>query len=196
MGGEPLWKRVARLLPSCGGTWQGVLRLWYLTALLHDIGYAVEIARGTVDLFKMFGKADILGDIASGFEATITEASKKLAEERFQGYSVEDAPGQDHGVVGARHIKALLDRISREDSKFAPKDYDAVVRAVALHNCRKHDIHFEEDPLAALLVLCDTLQEWKRPAIAFSAIGSEVGAWLQAPDMPIRVRLSPSGRRV
>jgi hypothetical protein len=183
-GGEPLWRRAARAIPPSRGTKQGVLKLWYLTALLHDIGYAVDIARGTADLFQMFGKADILGQFASGFNATIEEVSASLAKHGFQGYSKEDKPGEDHGVVGARHLQALLDRIAKDDHRFAPTGYAAAVRAIALHNSHKHNVRFNEDPLAFLLILCDTLQQWERPAVSFSAIGSEVGAWLLAPESP------------
>lgn len=181
IGGEPLWKRAVTGIPSCN-TRRDVLKLWYLTALLHDVGYAVDIAKGAADLFRMFGKGDILDDFATGFKKSIDEISEKLAKTSFQGYTESDRPGEDHGVISARHLEILLERIAGEDGKFDRKDYAPAVQAIASHNSHKHKIVFETDPLAFLLVLCDALQEWRRPALSFAAVGSEVGAWLLAPE--------------
>lgn len=180
VGADPLWRKVSDTHPP-GSTKNDVMKLWFLAALLHDIGYAVDIAKGTADLFRMLGKADIHRDFIDGFTRTIEEVSDKLAKEGFQNYVSSDNPGADHGVIGARHLEGLTKRIASEDCKVNHDEYEPAIRAIAWHNSKKHPISFANHSLAFLLVLCDTLQEWRRPALPFAAVGSEVGAWLLAP---------------
>ena len=108
--GIPLWKRALPSLPLAG-TKEDVLKLWYLAALLHDVGYAVDLAKGVRDVFRTLGAEDILGEFVQGIDITILRVSQRLAGEKFQNYSLSDKPGEDHGVVGAQHMRALLAQI-------------------------------------------------------------------------------------
>jgi CheY-like chemotaxis protein len=62
----------------------------------------------------------------------------------------------DHGVIGS----AILAQNIKQEK------IDAVMRmalkAMALHNNKNNIIKFDDEPIAALLVLCDELQEWER----------------------------------
>jgi hypothetical protein len=56
-----------------------------------------------------------------------------------------------------------------------------VIEAIAKHNSRKHTVSFDTSPLAFLLIICDTVQEWNRPRLSFHTGPSEIMAWLFDP---------------
>lgn len=77
------------------------------------------------------------------------------------------APNLDHGIVGAEHLRCLLEVISKRNG--GAHMYDAACRAVALHNLHRETVEFQRDPLAFLLILCDAIQEWNRPHLRFAS---------------------------
>lgn len=164
-----LWQLVAdrlrRVGRPCGQ--QEVLRLWYLTALLHDVGYGIDVLKGVRSLLGFFNKAQPLGDLAKRLADALDRLSEDLGAQGLALYATEDKPGEDHGVVAAWHLQKLLERAAEKDGKLQWQDYLPAIRAIALHNSRKYTVRFADDPLAFLLVLCDTLQEWNRPYLGF-----------------------------
>lgn len=67
----------------------------------------------------------------------------------------------DHGVIAASDLAELLPQV---DTK---RDYSAAIRAIAFHNNKQPKISAAKDPVAALLVLCDTIQDWGRSQLGF-----------------------------
>jgi len=82
-------------------------------------------------------------------------------------------------VIAARHLQGLLNRIAEDDSQVNPEEYKASIRAIAMHNSRKHTITFDKEPLAFLLILCDTIQEWNRMQFNFATAPVEILAKLE-----------------
>jgi hypothetical protein len=54
---------------------------------------------------------------------------------------------------------------------------DLSIKAVGKHNCQTLSIDYAKEPLAALLVLCDSLQAWRRPQFPHFSVGP---AWMMA----------------
>ena len=174
---RPLWKLVSSRVPGKPDR-AGVLRLWYLASLLHDVGYAVEVAKGLCKLTRTFGKDDPLAALAAGVESAMRDVTSQLVAKEYLGYTAADNPGEDHGVVCARHLQRMLDEIEKRDPSFKPTAFLPAIKAVGFHNSRKHRISFMEEPLAFLLVLCDTVQDWNRPHLPYSTAPIQIMAWL------------------
>ena len=142
-----------------------LLKLWYLTALTHDVGYAIEILKATEKHLSFFtndiGLKQLQADVRNALENL-----SKTATDKLSFISPDDQPGEDHGVVGALHLQSLIERIAKDDRNIDPDEYLPVVRAIGLHNLRK-PVRFSKDPLAFLLILCDTIQEWNRPRLDY-----------------------------
>jgi hypothetical protein len=56
------------------------------------------------------------------------------------------------------------------------------IHAIAWHNSHKMRVSFDKDPLAFLLILCDTLQEWERPKFEYSMSPSFLLSTLRSGD--------------
>lgn len=180
--GKPLWMLVAERCAAGARRdlrdRHAALRQWYLASLLHDVGYAVEVAKGLCHLTRTFGKDDPLATLAEGVEQAMKRVSKQLAVENFLNYADSDNVGEDHGVVCARHVQRMLEEIGKQDPKVDPASYSPAVAAIGHHNSRKHKVSFDTDPLGFLLILCDTLQEWNRPYLPYSTAPLQIMTWL------------------
>ncbi|MDF2943274.1 MAG: hypothetical protein K0S01_2132 [Herbinix sp.] len=147
---------------------EDVLREWYVAALFHDVGYAMEIFNGVSNSMKFFGNSDRI----TIFNKKLTEALSVLSNELdgcFE-FSKADKPEKDHGIIGAEHLKSLINNI--KNTKPEVEDFNYACNAIANHNHRKHTVTFSENPLSFLLVLCDTLQEWNRLSFQHSTAPS------------------------
>jgi hypothetical protein len=169
------------ILPCFSGNHKKVLKLWYVAALLHDIGYAIEEFKGMSDAFKFFGCSDELAMFTNSLENLVRELSEKVCDNKSQdyGYEIGEKPGEDHGVASALHLEGLLRRIGKDDPRVTIEEYKPAIRAIMLHNLRTRKVIFEKDPLGFLLVLCDTIEEWNRPRLSFATAPIQILAWLQ-----------------
>jgi len=177
--GIPLWETVAAKL-GCSGDKQRVLRLWYIASLIHDVGYGIEVMKGVKRLLTFFKNARPLKRLTADVQKALGRLSKALADEPFLDFSTEDRPGEDHGVVAARHLHGLIETIESDDPEVKLADYQAAVDAIARHNHRgKNAVVFEKAPLSFLLILCDTLQEWSRPRLHYDSAPYEILSWMR-----------------
>jgi hypothetical protein len=90
------------------------------------------------------------------------------------GFTKEDKPWEDHGLVGAHHLHTLAEDLAK---KAKLHSVDQSIKAVGKHNCQTLSIDYEKEPLSALLVLCDALQAWRRPQFPHFSVGP---AWMMA----------------
>jgi hypothetical protein len=172
-----LWEHVMRFtgLPSK----EDILKIWYLAALLHDIGYAIEIFNGTEKVFKFFKFSEKIKDFVKDMDSSLAKLSDTL--DNTFGYFKNDNPGKDHGILAAEHLNELKNKI--KDPKEDMGKYDHALKAIAYHNHRKMKVSFEEEPFAFLLIMCDTIQEWNRPHLNYT----------NAPDIMLSKLFSESG---
>jgi hypothetical protein len=159
---------------------------WFLTSLLHDIGYAIDVCDGLNDWLEFFTSEafssirEQLKNILSGKNSDKTGIVGNLKTEFQQFYEengfVEslDKPYKDHGLIGAYHLKTLIGSINKH-SKI--DTYKEPIGAISKHNCQRIKIDYKLEPLAALLVLCDTLQSWWRPQFPHFSLGP---AWMMS----------------
>jgi hypothetical protein len=143
-----------------------VLRQWYVAALFHDMGYTIDILQGAQSALRFYKRAPDLVELADGVQRQVKWLSDKLVERKFEDFTREENPGEDHGVVGALHLSALAEHVQAR--KRQPVNYEPATRAIAVHNHRRKTVDFELAPLGFLLILCDTVQEWNRPHLSYS----------------------------
>ncbi|MHC4497732.1 MAG: hypothetical protein ACYS21_01310 [Planctomycetota bacterium] len=170
---EPLWKKVALKL-GCPEDRKRVLKLWYLAALLHDVGYGIDVLHGVRELLEFFKNAGPLKQLGENLKEAVERLSEELDEDFLIPYGAEDKPGEDHGVLAALHLQKLLESIAKDDKEVRPEEFRPAVGAIAMHNSRKHEVSFNKDPLAFLLILCDTVQEWNRVQMNFATAPAEI----------------------
>ena len=143
-----------------------VLREWYVAALFHDVGYAMEVLRRGGKAHEFFKRSKKLRELSDNVESLLQDLSKSFVEDDFEGFTKDDDPGRDHGVVAAVHLRGLIEHI--RERRPGMHDYSAALRAIAMHNHQKRIVDFENEPLSFLLILCDTIQEWNRPHVRYS----------------------------
>lgn len=166
---KQLWEYVASLLKLKNKN--EVLRLWYMTALLHDIGYAMDVLNSSRKFLSFFKHSSFLSDVDKKITDAISNPNEEHKKE-IEKIRLKYKPGmeQDHGIVGALHLSSLLKKIAKDSPHFKAEEYLPAVRAIALHNLRDiyDKISFPKDPLAFLLAICDQIQEWRRPRLPYS----------------------------
>ncbi len=136
---------------------------WFLAALLHDIGFAADAIRQAADHIDYL-KSEYMDELRAQIEAAIEKTVTRIREELLQvslGLGLED---MDHGVVGYLHVREAIEKAVREPSR--QREFDPACLAILKHNLKKVPIAFETEPIAALLLLCDELQEWERPRLS------------------------------
>lgn len=138
---------------------------WWVAALIHDTAYGIDIFDATLKLLDYFSNNKEVKDF--------TESSRKAAAQMADPPKLKELAPElefdptlrkgDHGVIAAASLNKTLERIGSETrKKFRPS-----VRAIAFHNTRFPKVDAGRDPIAALLILCDTVQEWGRSSLGF-----------------------------
>jgi len=153
------------------------LRQWYLAALLHDFGYAVDVTKGLRDWLDFFvsGPFDTL---KAGIKGALKAMGGAAGADPFADeYGFEDLADawEDHGLVGAHHLHTLIEETKPPISHAT----DQAIRAIAVHNCQEIPIRYARGVtgLPALLCLCDLLQTWHRPHFPHFSMGP---AWMMS----------------
>jgi len=142
---------------------KNILAKWFVTSLLHDIGYILSIGDGWINLLGSF-RTESLDSVQKDMKKTFKDSVNTRLQGRSQSFLSTESDCEDHGVIGALHISELIYSIKNNE----PNEYNEYVcafRAVAFHSESKGDLVFKDDPLAVLLVICDEIQEWGRPSV-------------------------------
>ncbi|MBX7208773.1 MAG: hypothetical protein K1X78_10705 [Verrucomicrobiaceae bacterium] len=146
---------------------------WWLAALTHDTAYGIDILGGTLRLLDYFKNHDAIGHFTKAVNASVKELSQQLCGVVPDIEGLKDDTGiakGDHGLITAGHLDHSLAKIGTKDQI----DYRPAVRAIAFHNTRHPKVDALRDPVAALLILCDTVQNWGRSQLGFTRSPAEV----------------------
>jgi hypothetical protein len=151
-------RKVADVFQMPDQGYDNLLGQWFVASLLHDVGYVIDIGAGWAELLERF-EDPVMGDLSRRTREMMKEWTAHADKWSEWGYQIEDRPGEDHGVVSALHVQSAIADIASP----SVADYGAALTAIAHHNHPNATIHFQEERLSVLLVLCDELQEWDRP---------------------------------
>jgi hypothetical protein len=154
------------------------LREWFLAALCHDFGYVMELvpaALGIAQQFPVNGMRKMVPELKSQWDDKITELNR-LVKEQQELRSEIGQKRTDHGVFSYLHLRSellRLDRLAQEEvslsgppSKWKSEhceQHAEALSAILKHSLAREPVNVRKEPLSALLVLCDELQEWQRP---------------------------------
>jgi len=182
--GDPpkrLWMHVAEKMRLSGwdelGAWRHVLAQWFLAALLHDVGYVIEVGKGWTELLKRF-QSKSLTRLHEDVQKHLGELSSVATGITEWEYQTDDRPGEDHGVISAIHVRERLADLGRKRSV---GEFSHAIAAMAHHNHFSRKIPFDGEPLGVILVLADELQEWDRP-------------WMDLDRVPLALSAMPVSR--
>jgi len=163
------WTMARQIISRCQGDHaprdeDSLYRQWWVAALTHDIGYAIEVIDNALDMLSFFEEQAELTDFASNVKSQIHKLSlrDKLYNEQFENAR---SLGGDHGLIAAAHLSTLVKKMSYDDAQ----RYSGAIRAIAFHNSRIPVIDVKDDPVAGLLIMCDSLQCWRRAHLGFGA---------------------------
>lgn len=155
---------------------EALSRCWFYAGLFHDVGGVVEkrskVFKRVQDLHRVVVRHD--PDQEKGFVSGDADLVRRagqvlrllpapLAKEARRIFKRSSTSGQpDHGVVAAVH---LVEAINKGVEGALAQE---AARAVAIHNmfsevcAASEGITWEDEPVAALLAVCDQLQAWDR----------------------------------
>ena len=182
-------------------------RAWWIAALLHDHAYPISHLLKTFYARNFLFGTDFsivsshIGRINEAFERLhndmwsydlrkvlgafkeddlSTLAKKKLIGLNiFSGSEIDliDKNVYDHGLLSALNLATWITGTVSEEVKLA-------LRAIFVHNNPSIKVEMEKDPIAFLLVLCDSIQEWGRelivnnkPIVELDRIVLELNKW-------------------
>lgn len=183
------------------------LGCWLLAALCHDIGYALQPHLRWLTRAGADSQPGIPSDVQQaivtcvrGFLTGVNDAAKA----RFC-LTTNLAGNYDHGIMSAHHMAGVISGLNLEHADARSSEWmEIALAAIARHNLTEEIIDFQKEPIAALLVLCDELQDWGRPRWDSDVFAEQVLAAMhfgQArlrgyTDMCSRLRIqrSPSAR--
>ncbi len=145
-----------------------LLRQWWVAALLHDTGYGVETLKGALTLMDFFAAHPAVDSFTSGVRHGVSKLG--TAFNSYPDLEDETGRGHDHGVVMAHYLNTVIAKLGAVYSD----DYTLAARAIAFHNSRLPAVDGKSDPLAALLIVCDSLQEWRRAHLGFGRASATI----------------------
>ena len=141
------------------------LRNWVLAALLHDVGYGLNLNRLVIDRLRFLEHAQPLKDYLKNLKNTLDSQEDDLCKEIQRWLPGHQIRKIDHGVISAMFTCHLNKTSPDSVNKAWLEDIQPALRAIIRHNLPEDRIDPENEPLSFLLFLCDHLQEWDRPRV-------------------------------
>ena len=138
---------------------------WVLAALLHDVGYGLNLNRLILNRLRFLEISPVLKGYLENLQKALKAHGATLCDEIqrwMPGHRIQEV---DHGVVSAMFVSAL--NMASPDS--VDSDWldgiQPALKAIIRHNLPEASIDPLKEPLSFLLLLCDHLQEWDRPRV-------------------------------
>ncbi len=181
----------SRLWPPLPENEHDFLAQWWCASLIHDTAYGIDIFDGTLKLLDFFTNRDEVKAFVGAARKTVENMAddlRKVAQELRSDVSIKRG---DHGVIAAASLKNVLNSIGAATSR----KYEPAVRAIAFHNTRVPKVDAGLDPVAALLILCDTVQEWGRSSLGFDRSPAVLlSRMIEASSVPSEEQFGPVKR--
>ena len=135
-----------------------ILRVWFIAALFHDVGFIyeafTEVWKNLKDIMKYPNFKEMHLDIEKALanfkkRFSVSDVREKLYESKFTREF-------DHSKIGACLISNLLGESNLICDMAA---------FITDHHSSNETLEFTERPLSFLMVLLDEIQEWQRPVL-------------------------------
>jgi hypothetical protein len=151
---------------------RSIIKQWFVAALFHDFGYVMELLPSLCRMLELFpmGPGD---NVARVVGRALTEEIDKVNKVVKDDQKLATDLGQrsDHGVFSYLHLQQLFKGLSSNCATSSKKGggytvrYSQSLSAVLKHSIMSEQIKVRTQPLDALLVICDEIQEWLRPTV-------------------------------
>jgi hypothetical protein len=133
---------------------------WLVAALLHDIGYALQVIPRGLDALPP-GIVEGLDELVEDIRRRLRQAPSEVADydptpTRASG-KLEAA---DHAHVSMAAVLSCLGSLC--DQWQTASVYNPAAAAIVDHGSKDTLIDYSTNPLSALIVVCDQLQDWGR----------------------------------
>lgn len=167
------------------------LAQWWTAALVHDTAYGIDILHGTLKLLEFFTGHPEIGRLIETSRKGVAEIATKLAEVAGELKDDGSLKKGDHGLIAAASLKTIVCGIGEKTAA----RFEAAIRAIAFHNTRRPKVNAGKDPVAALLILCDSVQEWGRSTLRFERSPAVMlSRMMEAASTPAGEQLGPVRR--
>lgn len=163
------------------------LQNWILAALLHDVGYGLNLSTYVLAHLDFLKKSRKLEMYLDDLERYIEKRNHSLCTEIqkwMPGHKI-GVDTLDHGVISAIFALALSGYPPGQSTKSWHKDINDALRAIIRHNLPLDMINPSEEPLSFLLLFCDHLQEWDRPRMGKDFLYSLGAKLVRSPSPPM-----------
>jgi len=139
-----------------------LLRNWFIAALCHDFGYAMELCPPVLDHMEAFawkGLRDVVGELKRTWDSRVQAMNQELKRE--QHLASDLGTRCNHGIASFFHLQRLLAEAGRGTDA---TEYGPALQAIFVHDLPNEAVDFKTEPIPAALIICDELQEWDRPS--------------------------------
>ena len=153
------------------------LKAWFVAALCHDLGYLYESFAKLIEPLKEVA-GDGLDTVVTALQTALnngTQDAFRVAHDSAQATCpeltscmkrlAEQDGNLDHGVAAWLHLCSWRKEHHDENGYI-----NVALKAIARHNLADHTLSAAAEPIAALLILCDHVQEWGRARASASAM--------------------------
>jgi hypothetical protein len=150
---------------------------WLLASLWHDSGYTVSAQLKDYPDALTAAHPTLFESLVARLKATISPFLGSVNRTVAQHVRLTtDLRSQfDHGVMSCYFVADMINKVIPRDVKMRKgKAFEHALSAIAKHNLVDETMNFGSEPVAALLVLCDELQDWGRPRWDSDAFASEI----------------------
>jgi len=142
-----------------------LLQNWFVSSLLHDIGFALKVVPEAFSLFEDTSSKAVkkmLEDIGKSVEMVNGAFHSSLKGDPTPSRNIESLRPADHASVSFVQVREQLEKIKSFNDDEVDRYYDAL-KAIIEHSDSDLPVDFMKSPLSALLLFCDKIQDWERP---------------------------------
>jgi hypothetical protein len=151
-----------------------LVKNWLVSSLFHDVGYVLEVYN-VITAETNYVECSDINAFRDSVESVIRKGLGKLNKGLLEGFASLnlELPALDnnkvsHGIISAAHVLNILKTMpakNDDERQNLIKGYQSAIYAMAMHEHTGKEVLLGREPLAAILKLCDEVQDWERPRI-------------------------------
>jgi hypothetical protein len=170
------------------------LRNWFLASLCHDFGYVANLFPATHRTMLEFPSRNIsfaIEELQAAWSKQMSRINSGVAADAILLSEMDSRC--DHGVFSYLHLRSVLRGLDADAPAQLPsighgrrfaarvgrllcKEHKQALNAVLVHNLLDEPVDVDAAFLAALLVVCDELQDWNRPTFNQDSLTANVAS--------------------
>ncbi len=180
--------------------WMSLIKTtWYITAVVHDFGYPIELVERKYTSDKLYlcsknflGKKSTTNYFAAHFPGKIPVFENQLRKIDVRMFNEPfNYGGKVHAVIGSLELLHFLEAnytklISR--SELYLYIYQLAALGIFEHHKKDGEIDFDLNPFGYILALADTIHEWHRYTCTGTARGGSTKPGFISPITKVTIK--------